>query len=697
MPNHLQGETSPYLRQHADNPVDWYPWNEEALALARQQDRPILLSIGYSACHWCHVMAHESFEDPATAEIMNRLFVNIKVDREERPDLDKIYQSAHQLLNQRGGGWPLNVFLSPDDLSPFFAATYFPPVERHGMPAFADVLQRIADFYRQNRQTIREQNDRLLEALQSFNPGGGQDTVLDASPLDQARQQLASHYDSQWGGFGQAPKFPHPTNLERLLRHHAATLQAGQADTAARDMALTTLRAMATGGLFDQLRGGFYRYSVDDRWQIPHFEKMLYDNGPLLALYSQAWQASGEARFREVAEQTADWVMEEMQAAEGGYFSALDADSEGEEGRYYLWTPPQIDALLEPAQAALFKKVYGLDSPANFEGRWHLHVATNLAEAGQALGHTAEQTRSLMQRAKEKLRRAQATRTRPGRDEKILTAWNGLMIKGMACAGRLLEQPTLIASARQAVDFIHQHMFEHGRLHATYKDGQARFMAYLDDHVFLIDGLLELLQASWRSEDLQFARQLADILLEHFEDREEGGFYFTADDHERLLHRPRPVMDEAIPAGNGVAAQVLQRLGLLLGETRYLQAAERTLRWAWPSVRQHPWLHGALLAALEEHLYPPELIILRGQPEAMASWQQLANRQYAPRRLLFAIPAGAGDLPELLQGKTPMDAVVAYPCRGVQCQPPVTTQADFATRLELTGDTGRQKNKATPQ
>ncbi len=683
MPNHLQGETSPYLLQHADNPVDWYPWNDEALALARQLDRPILLSIGYSACHWCHVMAHESFEDPATAEVMNRLFVNIKVDREERPDLDRIYQSAHQLLNQRGGGWPLNVFLSAEDLSPFFAATYFPPVERHGMPAFVDVLQRIADFYRDNRQTIREQNDRLLEALQSFNPKGGQDAVIDAGPLDQARQQLASHYDAKWGGFGQAPKFPHPTNLERLLRHHAATASGGEADEQALDMALTTLRAMARGGLFDQLCGGFYRYAVDDQWHIPHFEKMLYDNGPLLGLYSQAWQITGEALFRDVAEQTAGWVMDEMQSTEGGYYSALDADSDGEEGLYYLWTPGQIDTLLSPEEAGLFSNVYGLDKPANFEGRWHLHVATDIHEAARTSGHTEEQARRLIESAKAKLRQAQATRHRPGRDDKILTAWNGLMIKGMACAGRLLERPDLVASARQAVDFIRQNMFENNRLYATCKDGQARLMAYLDDHVFLLDGLLELLQIHWRSEDLCFARQLADILLAHFEDREEGGFFFTADDHESLIHRPKPVMDEAIPAGNGVAAQVLQRLALLVGDMRYQRAAERTLQCSWSSLHQHPWLHGALLGALEEHLYPPELIILRGEPGAMAPWQRLARQQYAPRRLLFAIPADARELPESLQGKATVGEVVAYPCRGLQCQPPVTSRADFARQLGL--------------
>ena len=360
--NRLAEETSPYLLQHAHNPVDWYGWNSEALAKARELNKPILLSIGYSACHWCHVMAHESFEDSQTAKVMNRLFINIKVDREERPDLDKIYQNAHQLLTQRGGGWPLTVFLTPDDQTPFFAGTYFPPERRHGMPSFVEIMEQIASVYQQNEADIRSQNQHLLEALNSLNPDQSSELdLLNATPLDNALQQLAQNYDASWGGFGQAPKFPHPTNLERLLRHWAATDSNEQADTHARDMLLTTLHAMASGGIYDQLGGGFCRYSVDEKWMIPHFEKMLYDNGPLLSLYSRAWQASGHSVFKRIAEETAKWVMREMQAADGGYYSTLDADSEGEEGRFYVWTPQEVKALLTKDEYAVASRLYGLD------------------------------------------------------------------------------------------------------------------------------------------------------------------------------------------------------------------------------------------------------------------------------------------------------------------------------------------------
>jgi uncharacterized protein len=691
--NHLANESSPYLLQHATNPVDWYPWNTAALEAARRLDRPILLSIGYSACHWCHVMAHESFEDLATAEVMNRLFVNIKVDREERPDLDKIYQSAHQLLNQRGGGWPLTVFLTPDDHSPFFAGTYFPPEPRHGMPAFRDVLEQIEAFFRENRDEIRQQNHRLIAALDSLNPAGGTSAVeLDALPLDAARQQLAQSYDPRWGGFGQAPKFPHPGNLNRLLRHWAMTRDGGHPDQEAFDIAITTLHAMAAGGIYDQLGGGFCRYSVDEKWMIPHFEKMLYDNGPLLELYSAAWQITGNAALGRVARETGEWVRREMQSPEGGYYATLDADSEGAEGRFYVWTPDEVQALLSDAEFKVVSRVYGLDRPANFEGHWHLHVYADTTQIAEPLQLSANEAHHLLQSARQKLFAAREQRTRPGRDEKILTAWNGLMIKGMAAAGRRLNEPVFIRSAQQAVEFIRSHLFVDGRLLASYKDGHARLMAYLDDYVFLIDGLLELLQAEWRSADLEFACQLAEIVLAHFEDRDNGGFYYTADDHERLIHRPKPVMDEAIPAGNGIAVQVLGRLGHLLGENRYLDAAERTLHSAWPAMQAIPYAHGSLLDGLEDYLYPPEIIILRGEADAMQPWLQTCQEDYAPRRLCLAIPSSEEDLPgSLAQRKAPDAGVIAYRCTGTRCLPPITRREDLALKEQETGSDAQGK------
>ena len=682
--NRLASETSPYLLQHAHNPVDWHPWNESALATARKQNRPILLSIGYSACHWCHVMAHESFEDPATAEVMNRLFINIKVDREERPDLDKIYQTAHQILNQRGGGWPLTVFLTPDDLTPFFAGTYFPPERRHGMPSFVEVLEHIADFYQQHADEIHSQNERLREALDSLNPAQGSDaTQLNATPLDEACQQLVRNYDSRWGGFGQAPKFPHPTNLERLLRHWASTSFNGRADTRARDMVLNTLHAMASGGIYDQLGGGFCRYSVDEKWMIPHFEKMLYDNGPLLNLYSQAWQATEQPVFRRIVEETATWVMREMQAPEGGYYSTLDADSEGEEGRFYVWDRSEVEQLLSADEYDMVARIYGFDQAPNFEGHWHLHVYLDTASVAEQLDLPVAQVTSLWQSARQKLFRQRQQRVYPGRDEKILTAWNGLMIKGMAAAGRRLGRDDFIGSAQQAVDFIRNSLFQEGRLLASYKDGQARLMAYLDDHVFLLDGLLELLQAAWRIEDLHFAIQLAELLLSHYEDSQHGGFYFTADDHEQLIHRPKPSMDEATPAGNGVAALVLGRLGHLLGEPRYTQAAERTLQNTWQLMSQMPYVHCALLDALEEYLYAPEIFILRGEGETLEQARQLCLQGYSPRRICFAIPASESDLPGLLAQRTARGDFIAYHCSGTSCQAPITTLQELTDSVQV--------------
>jgi hypothetical protein len=680
--NRLAEETSPYLQQHAHNPVDWYPWGNEALGTAGQQNTPILLSIGYSACHWCHVMAHESFEDPATAEVMNRLYINIKVDREERPDLDKIYQSAHQLLNQRGGGWPLTVFLTPHDLTPFFAGTYFPPERRHGMPSFVEVLEHIAEFYQQHAEEIHTQNQQLREALDSLNPSQSSELhQLNPAPLDAARQQLARNYDPTWGGFGQAPKFPHPTNLERLLRHWATTTLD---DTQSRDMLLNTLHAMASGGIYDQLGGGFCRYSVDEKWMIPHFEKMLYDNGPLLSLYSQAWQASGHKVFRRIVGETADWVMREMQAPDGGYYATLDADSEGEEGRFYVWTPSEVESLLASDEYAVASRVYGLDSAANFEGKWwHLHVYHDTASVAENLGLTTEQATALLQSARHKLFARREQRVRPGRDEKVLTAWNGLMIKGMAAAGRRLGREDCIRSAQLAVDFIRTQLFQDGRLLASYKDGRARLMAYLDDHVFLLDGLLELLQAQWRTQDLQFAIELAELLLTHFEDPQHGGFYFTADDHEQLIHRPKPSMDDAMPSGNGVAALALGRLGHLLGESRYSRAAERTLQNTWQMTSQMPYVHCALLDALEEYLYPPEIIILRGEGKEFIQASQLCQQGYSPRRLSFTIPAAENDLPGLLAERPARNGFIAYHCSGTTCQAPLSSVNELATTLEV--------------
>ncbi len=674
MPNHLKDETSPYLLQHVDNPVDWYPWGPEALDKARRENKPILLSIGYSACHWCHVMAHESFEDPDTAAVLNELFVNIKVDREERPDLDKIYQTAHSLLTRRTGGWPLTLFLTPEGQIPFFGGTYFPKEPRHGLPAFTDLCRRVVAFYRDNHDDIERQNASLTDFMANMNRADPAPAdSLDALPLDVARQQLEKQFDATWGGFGGAPKFPHPTSIERLLRHWAASRASGREDGRAKHMALFTLDRMALGGVYDQLGGGFCRYSVDEQWMIPHFEKMLYDNGPLMALYAEAFAATGQPLYRRIVEETADWTVREMQAPEGGYYSSLDADSEDEEGRFYVWTPDEVKALLDDDEYAVFAPRFGLDRPANFEGHWHLHLYRSTGDIAAAQGLDAAEVERRIDSARRKLFEAREQRVRPGRDDKILVSWNALMIRGLAIAGRHLGDPRFADSATRALDFIRATLWRNGRLLATYKDGHAHLDAYLDDYVFLADAILELLQLRWRSEDLDFAIELVEAVLAHFADPA-GGFFFTADDHESLIQRPKPLGDDSLPAGNAVAAKVLGRLGHLLGETRYLDAAEATLRAAWQPLQEAPWGHTGLLVALEEYLQPPDLVVLRGRDETeLAAWQTQLARDYAPRRLCFTIPADAGDLPGLLAERPADDTTTAWVCSGTSCQPPLTS------------------------
>ena len=687
--NHLATETSPYLLQHANNPVDWYPWGPEALEKARTENKPILLSVGYSACHWCHVMAHESFEDEATARLMNKLFVNIKVDREERPDIDKIYQTAHSLLTQRPGGWPLTVFLTPDDQVPFFAGTYFPDKPRHGMPSFRELMQHIDSYLAGHRQEISTQNTSLINALESISARDSTTDRLGTAPLDTARQQLERNFDEREGGFGEAPKFPHPTSIERLLRHWASgNTTSGAADRRALHMAVFSLEKMAHGGLFDQLGGGFCRYSVDAHWMIPHFEKMLYDNGALLALYAEAWAATANPLFRRTCEHTAGWVMREMQDADGGYYSSLDADSEGEEGRFYVWTPDEVRAHLGQEDYAVFARRFGLDRPANFEGKWHLHVYRSCAQLAGEFSQEPAAIEQAIMRARETLFEVRKQRVHPGRDDKVLTSWNGLMIRGMAMAGRYLNEPGWIDSAQHALDFIRSTLWKNGRLLATSKDGRAHLNAYLDDYVYLIDGILELLQVRWRDADLLFAIELAEAVLEHFQDPA-GGFFFTSDDHETLIHRPRPDHDDATPSGNGIAAKVLGRLGHILGETRYLEAAENTLKSVWTGIRDMPHAHTSLLLALEESLLGLQTVIIRGSGQALDDWHARAATAYAPSRITLAIPAAAGGLPAGLAERKPGSGIVAYICEGLVCGEPVTEMAAFDELLSAS-EPGRQ-------
>ncbi|MFL6567333.1 MAG: thioredoxin domain-containing protein [Burkholderiales bacterium] len=659
MPNRLATETSPYLQQHAANPVDWYPWGEEALERARTEDKPILLSVGYSACHWCHVMAHESFEDPEVAAVMNRLFINVKVDREERPDIDQIYQSAHQLLAQRAGGWPLTMFLSPQGV-PFFGGTYFPRSARYGMPAFPQLCERIAAIWRDKRTEIEAQNAEVLDALaRSVARRPARRDEFSAEVIGAMLDNLRASFDAQHGGFGAAPKFPHPTDLELCLRK-------GE-----HEIVRVTLARMCGGGIYDQLGGGFCRYSTDASWTIPHFEKMLYDNGPLLGLLADAWVLTREPTFARCAAETAGWIMREMQSPQGGYYSSLDADSEHEEGKFYVWTREEVAALLTASEYVVVAAHYGLDQPPNFENRhWHLRVAG------------AASDESLLIAARRKLFEAREKRVRPGRDEKILVSWNALAIRGMAHAGRILGHPEWIASARRALGFIRSAMWRDARLLATYKDGRAHLKAYLDDYAFLLAAALELLQERFDAEDFAFACKLADVMLEQFEDADAGGFFFTAGDHERLVQRPKPPHDNATPSGNAVAAWSLGRLAAITGEERYARAAERTLELFYPQMRDHPAGFAAMAIALDEALQPPRTLILRGRDDALPPWQAELAQEFLPDLTVLALPDGIPALGALLDKPVRPEPVNAWLCRGVTCLAPMSDLVNLKKTLK---------------
>jgi uncharacterized protein YyaL (SSP411 family) len=680
-PNGLQSESSPYLRSHAHQPVDWHPWGTAALECARHEDKPILLSIGYAACHWCHVMAHESFEDAATAALMNERFVNIKVDREQRPDLDRLYQLAQQLLTGRGGGWPLTMFLLPEDQRPFFGGTYFPPLARFGLPAFRDLLRQVADYYRTHGAQLRASAQQVVAALADLNPGPVAAAVLDEGPLHEARRRLEQRFDREWGGFGAAPKFPHPAGIDRLLRAWYQSADRAEPDLQALFMAGLTLTRMAEGGLFDQLGGGFFRYSVDERWEIPHFEKMLYDNAQLLRVYAAAAAATGEPLFAASAHRTAAWLLRELCSPDGAFYGSLDADSEGHEGRYYLWSAADVRAALTAPEWSALAARYGLEAPANFEGQWHLRVHAAPAQIAAALCCTPGQAQEALDRASAKLLALRAARTPPALDDQVLCSWNALAIGALASAARLLDHAPYAEAATRALGYLRRVHWVHGRLLACSVDGQARLGAYLDDYAFLLDALLELAAVRFDASELAWAIELADALLRHFEDAAVGGFCFTADDHEALIARPKSFSDEALPAGNALAARALLRLGLLLGEGRYLAAAERTLQACWPALQKYPDAHASMLLALEDWLEPPQLVLLRGPAAAVESWHRVLRVGFAPRVWVLAVPADAAPLPPALALRVAGESVRAWLCCGSTCSAPFSALAELLAAL----------------
>ena len=671
--NQLHKETSPYLLQHSNNPVNWLPWNEKSLKKALALNKPILLSIGYSACHWCHVMAHESFANPAIAEIMNKLFINIKIDREERPDIDQIYQTAHQILTQRTGGWPLTMFLDPKTHRPFFGGTYFPNEARHGMPAFPDLIEKVATYYNNEQDAIRDQGKKLNEIFNNLMPKNNNE-VIDAKPLKMVRNEIEASFDKKYGGIGMAPKFPQTTILDSLLRHWRKTAFQIEPDIEALFLSTLTLTRMAEGGIYDQLGSGFYRYSVDQKWQIPHFEKMLYDNGLLLTLYTNAYLATGDELFKKISEETAAWILNDMQAADGGFYSTLNADSEGSEGTYYIWDNNEIEAAIKETDLPLIREYFGLDKIANFENKWHLTIQANVETLAKKFNLTIAQVNTIILEAKSSLKKERKQRILPSLDDKQLTAWNALAIKGLAIASRAFSRKDIIEENSKAINFIKDNHMHNNRLMACYKKREAKFSAYLDDYAYLLDALVESLQTHWDTQHLAFAIELADQLLEYFYDEIDGAFFFTAKDHEQLIYRPKPMTDDATPSGNGIASFALQRLGWLLGESKYLTAAESTIKCAWDMLTTAPHGHTSLIHTLDDFLDPPEIIIIRGDVKLISEWQEATRKIYAPKRLVFAIPDTEKSLPLYLNSRIPIkDKIVAYLCQGSQCSPPITS------------------------
>jgi uncharacterized protein YyaL (SSP411 family) len=667
--NHLVQETSPYLLQHAHNPVDWYPWNEEALQRAHSEDKPIFLSIGYSACHWCHVMAHESFEDEHIAEILNQHFVSVKVDREERPDLDRIYMAAVQAMTGQGG-WPMSVFLTPEG-KPFYAGTYFPPQPRYGMPSFADVLRAIVAAWRDRRPEVIQSGNQVFDAVRQSIQGqiDPQASPPTEDTLHRTVAAIQAEFDRKHGGWGGAPKFPQPMVIEFLLRRYHSTQE-----SEALDMVTGTLEAMARGGMYDQIGGGFHRYSVDDHWLVPHFEKMLYDNAQLSRVYLHAWQVTGTPLFRAIAEEVLDYVAREMVDPSGGFYSSQDADSEGQEGKFYLWTPEEVRDILD-GQAAEFAAAYGISAGGNLDGQNVLSLVGSLEQ------------RDAMARARRQLWQARERRVHPGRDDKVLTAWNGLMLAAFGEAARVLQRPDYAQIAERNADLLLRELrTPHGHLLRTWKAGQAKLNAYLEDYAYLIDGLLELYQTTFDARWFMAALELANTMIEHFAAPQ--GFYDTSDDHEQLVGRSQDIQDNAVPSGNAMATWVLLRLADLTFDMRYSDLAERTLASVVRWMEQYPLGFAQWLTAADYALAKRQEIAIIGDPaspDALAMLVQ-CRQDYQPHRTVaMGAPVDGNEAPSpvpLLQGRPQLEGrATTYVCRGSTCLPPVTSLADLKRLL----------------
>ena len=685
MSNRLAEESSPYLLQHAENPVDWHPWGTEAFDEARRRDVPVLLSIGYSACHWCHVMERESFEDSTTAELMNESFVNIKVDREERPDIDSVYMKAVQAMTGQGG-WPLTAFLTSEG-EPFFGGTYFPPEPRPNMPSFRQILESIRGAYNERREEIVRNAEELKELLEKSATERAegpvtQDGEVIAGPdlLDHSFRFLASRFDPTYGGFGGAPKFPQPVTLEFALRVHKRT-----GDPEALEMITRTLRAMARGGIHDHLAGGFHRYSVDARWLVPHFEKMLYDNALLARLYLNAYQVSGDPEFRRVAEGTLDHLLTDMRASEGGFYSALDADSEGEEGTFYLWTPSEVRELLDREVADVFMRCYDVTEDGNFEKSNILHLAHDLGPVAKREGMKLEPLRGLLQDARQVLLEARKLREPPFRDEKILASWNGMAIRALAEAGGALNQPRFLAAAVSGLDFLLGSMREGGRLRRSYKDGTTRIDAFLEDYAAVGNAILTLYEATLEPRWLDEVAWITERVVAFFWDDTDGVFHDAPKDGEALAVRARDLMDNATPSGNSLAVELLIRSAHLFGEERHRDIAHRVLDREAGFMARFPAAFGRLLSVLDRTVADPvEIAIVGARDDARTlALLQAALKPYMPNRTIAGTVPGEG-LPHrlpVLEGRDRGAEPAAYVCERYACKAPVSDPVALAAQL----------------
>jgi hypothetical protein len=679
--NRLINETSPYLLQHAHNPVDWYAWGEEAIAKAKAEDKPIFLSIGYAACHWCHVMEHESFENEQIARLMNEHFICIKVDREERPDLDAIYMNAVQMMSGHGG-WPMSMFLTPD-LKPFYGGTYFPPADRQGMPGFARVLLTMADLYRTRRDEVLTSADSVTAELRNINRFRESGEMLTTEILNQAFSGLVASFDPSHGGFGRAPKFPPSMTLMFLLRHHLRTHS-----PEALQMVEVTLERMARGGIYDHLGGGFARYSTDARWIVPHFEKMLYDNALLARIYLYAYQATGKSFYRQIAEETLEYTLRDMTGSEGGFYSSEDADSEGVEGKFYVWTKDEVTALLGEEEGEIFCRYYDITKEGNFEdGQSILNTPLSPEEFAADENMSIDELKRIINAGKKKLFYERAGRARPGLDDKILTAWNAMMLTAFAEASRILGRDDYGEVARRNAEFLLSNLLVDGRLLRTYKDGRAKLNAYLEDYAYLIEGLIALYEATFELRYFEQARELANSMIERFWDEEEGGFYFTSRDHEELIMRAKDYFDNAIPSGNSVAALAFLKLWALTQESVYQRCAATILRTMRQAMAKYPSGFGYLLSALDAYLSEGCEIAIIGAAdshEVRAFVKEIYSR-YLPNKVIAAAAPEderAGQGIKLLEGRSLVEGKAAvYVCHNYACLLPATTVEELVERL----------------